>query len=248
LLSSYLFQTDDLLTTPWCVDIDIPYITGAHVMIVAVLGEKGGTGKTTLATNLAGMRAADGRDVLLLDADRQGSASYWTEKRGAAHAELPAVPSVQKFGEGLMRTVRDMARRYSDLIIDAGAGDSREVESALRVADLALIPVQPAGLDVWTLGLIDDRVGEALSINEALRGYVVLNRTSPNPKDHDADEARQAIEGCAHLRLAPGVICDRVAVKRAAPAGVTVIEYIPVDVKAISEMQQLYALAFPVRR
>jgi chromosome partitioning protein len=219
-------------------------------MIVAILGEKGGTGKTTLATNLAGMRAGDGRgrDVLLIDADRQGSASYWAEKRGGVHAHLPAVQSVQKFGEGLMRTVRDMARRYSDLVIDAGAGDSREVESALRVADLAIIPVQPAGLDVWTLGLIDDRVGEALTGNEALRAYVVLNRASPNPKDNDADEARQAIEGCAHLRPAPGMICDRVAVKRAAPAGLTVLEYKPLDAKAAAELQQLYALAFPPRR
>lgn len=130
-------------------------------MIVAVLGEKGGTGKTTLATNLAGMRAAAGHDVLLLDADRQGSASYWVEKRSERHPELRRVESVQKFGEGLMRTVRDLARRYHDVLIDAGAGDTREVESALRVADQALIPVQPAGLDVWTLGLMDDRVGEA---------------------------------------------------------------------------------------
>jgi chromosome partitioning protein len=119
-------------------------------MIVAVLGEKGGTGKTTLATNLAGMRASagQGHDVLLVDADRQGSASYWAEKRSNRYPQLPAVQSVQKFGEGLMRTVRDMARRYDDLLIDAGAGDSPEVESVLRVADMAIIPVQPAGLDV----------------------------------------------------------------------------------------------------
>jgi chromosome partitioning protein len=217
-------------------------------MIVAILGEKGGTGKTTLATNLAGMRAADGRDVLLLDADRQASASYWAEKRSHHHPQVPVVPSVQKFGEGLMRTVRDMERRYDDILVDVGAGDSREVESALRVADLALVPVQPAGLDVWTLGLMDDRVGEAHAVREALRAYVVLNRASPNPKDNDADEAREAIDGCAHLRLAPGMICDRVAVKRAAPAGLTVLEYKPLDAKAASEMQQLYALAFAPRR
>jgi chromosome partitioning protein len=217
-------------------------------MIVAILGEKGGTGKTTLATNLAGMRATEGHDVLLLDADRQGSASYWAEKRGDAHADLPAVQSVQKFGEGLMRTVRDMARRYSDIIIDAGAGDSREGESALRVADLAIIPVQPAGLDVWTLGLIDDRVGEVRAVHPTLVAYVVLNRTSPNPKDHDADEAREAIGGCVHARLAAGAICDRVAVKRAAPAGLTVLEYKPFDGKAAHEMQQLYTLAFSTGR
>jgi chromosome partitioning protein len=219
-------------------------------MIVAVLGEKGGTGKTTLATNLAGMRASagQGHDVLLVDADRQGSASYWAEKRSNRYPQLPAVQSVQKFGEGLMWTVRDMARRYDDLLIDAGAGDSREAESALRIADMAIIPVQPAGLDVWTLGLIDDRVGQAQAVNDALHAYVVLNRASPNPKDNDAVEAKEAIEGCTHLRLANGVICDRVAIKRAAPAGLTVMEYKPFDPKAAHEMQQLYALAFAPRR
>jgi len=215
-----------------------------------VLGEKGGTGKTTLATNLAGMRAAEGkgRDVLIIDADRQGSASYWAEKRANTHTSLPAVQSVQKFGEGLMRTVRDMERRYSDILIDAGAGDTREVESALRVAERAIIPVQPAGLDVWTLGLVDDRVGEARVANPELVAYVVLNRTSSNPKDNDADEAREAIDGCEHMELADAVICDRVAVKRAAPAGLTVIEYKPFDAKAAHEMQQLYGLVFSTRR
>jgi chromosome partitioning protein len=217
-------------------------------MIVAVLGEKGGTGKTTLATNLAGMRAIAGRDVLIIDADRQGSASYWAEKRSDTHGALPAVQSVQKFGEGLMRMVRDMERRYSDILIDAGAGDTREVDSALRVAESVIIPVQPAGLDVWTLGLMDDRVGEALSVNPPLVAYVVLNRTSANPKDNDADEAREAIEGCLHLQLAEGMICDRVAVKRAAPAGLTVIEYKPLDPKGVHEMQQLYELIFSNRR
>jgi chromosome partitioning protein len=217
-------------------------------MIVAVLGEKGGTGKTTLATNLAGMRVAEGRDVLLLDADRQGSASYWAEKRSGKHPQLRRVESVQKFGEGLIRTVRDLARRYHDIIIDAGAGDTREAESALRVAERAIIPVQPAGLDIWTLGLVDDRVGEASTVNPTLVAYVVLNRASPNPKDNDVDEAREAIAGCAHVHLVETAICDRVAVKRAAPAGLTVAEYKPFDPKAAHEMQQLYALTFSIRR
>jgi chromosome partitioning protein len=122
------------------------------------------------------------------------------------------------------------------------------VESALRVAERALIPVQPAGLDVWTLGLVNDRVGEAKAVNESLLAYVVLNRVSSNPKDNDADEARDAIDGCPHVILADTAICDRVAVKRAAPAGVTVVEYRPFDAKAVHEMQQLYALIFSERR
>ena len=98
------------------------------------------------------------------------------------------------------------------------------------------------------MGLIDDRVGEAQAVNPALVAYVVLNRTSPNPKDRDADDAREAIDGCQHLHLAVGSICDRVAIKRAAPAGLTVMEYKPFDAKAADELQQLYALAFAQQR
>jgi len=118
-----------------------------------------------------------------------------------------------------------LARRATLPLVAASFSLGREVESALRVAEQVIIPVQPTGLDVWTLGLMDDRVGEAIAVNEALIAYVVLNRTSANPKDSDADEARDAIAGSTHLHLATGMICDRVAVKRAAPAGLTVLEY-----------------------
>ena len=114
----------------------------------------------------------------------------------------------------------------------------------MQVADCAIIPVQPAGLDVWTLGLIDDRVQEASTINKKLAAFVVLNRASPNPKDNDANEAREAIVACDTLRLAAVMICDRVAVKRAAPAGLTVCEYKPFDPKAAHEMTQLSELVF----
>ncbi len=141
-----------------------------------------------------------------------------------------------------------MARRYDDILIDAGAGDSREVEGALRVADRAIIPIQPAGLDVWTLGLINDRVDEARTVNVSLMALVVLNRTSTNPKDNDALEAREAIVACENLQIADVMICDRVAIKRAAPAGLTVQEYKPLDYKAVYEMEQLYTLAFTENR
>jgi chromosome partitioning protein len=211
-------------------------------MIIAVLGEKGGPGKTTFATNLAGMRAVAGHDVLLVDADRQGSASYWVEKRD--ETERPTVHCVQKFGNALARTVRDMARRYDDVIIDVGAGDTREMESALRVVSHAIVPIQPAGLDVWTLGLLDDRVDEARAANEFLAAVVVLNRVSTNPRDRDEEEAREAITACEHLTLSHVVVHDRVAIKRAAPQGLIANEYKPYDAKADQEMTALYALTF----
>lgn len=211
-------------------------------MIVAVLGEKGGTGKTTFATNLAGMRAAAGRDVLVLDADRQGSASYWAEAREKQDA--PSITAVQKFGTGIVRAVHDMARRYGDIVIDIAAGDSREIEGALRSADRVIIPVQPAGLDVWTLGIIDERVGEAKAANPALQAFVVINRASSNPRDNDVEEAREAIGECGNFMVSDVVVRERVAIKRAAPKGLAVTEYRPLDPKAVEEMEALYRLAF----
>jgi chromosome partitioning protein len=211
-------------------------------MIVAVLGEKGGTGKTTFATNLAGLRAAAGHDVLILDADRQGSASYWAEKR--EKHDVPSVAAVQKFGTGLVRAVSDMARRYGDIVIDIAAGDSREIEGALRVAHRVIIPVQPAGLDVWTLGIIDERTGEAKIANPELEAVVVINRASTNPRDGDVDEARNAISGCENFAVSDVVVRERVAIKRAAPNGFTVTEFQPLDPKAVAEFDALYRLAF----
>jgi len=215
-------------------------------MIVAVLGEKGGTGKTTLATNLAGMRAEVGRQVLLVDADRQGSASYWAEKRRAT--TRPAVACLQKFGRALPRALRALARRYDDIIVDVAAGDSPDLEEVLRVADRVLIPVQPAGLDVWTLGLLEDRVAEAQAVNPTLTAFVVLNRASSNPRDRDTHEAQDAMAACAHLRVAAVVIRERVAIKRATPGGLSVKEYMPRDAKAAAELAQLYQIAFAEER
>ena len=69
-------------------------------MVILIGGEKGGTGKTTIATNLAALRALAGHDVLLVDTDSQGSASYWASSRDEAGIK-PRVACIQKFGKGL---------------------------------------------------------------------------------------------------------------------------------------------------
>ena len=76
-------------------------------MIVLIGGEKGGTGKTTIATNLAALRALAGRDVLLVDTDPQGSASYWASSRDEDGIK-PRVACIQKFGKGLQGEVQDL--------------------------------------------------------------------------------------------------------------------------------------------
>ncbi len=208
-------------------------------MILLLGGEKGGTGKTTLATNLAALRKGHGHDVLLVDTDPQGSASAWTQSRDEAGV-LPGVPCVQKFGKGLQAAVRDLAARYEDLIIDAGGRDSIELRAALVVADQVFIPIQAAQFDLWTLDRMDELVGTAQGFNPDLQAWVLISRASPNPAVNEASDALALLTDFQHLHGSRTVIHDRIAYRHAAREGRAVSELAKPDAKAIIEIHQLY--------
>ena len=136
-------------------------------MIVLVGGQKGGVGKTTLAVNLAAMRSRAGRDVLLVDADRQGSANLWAGIRHEDPRNAP-VPCVQKVGKGLAADIRDLATRYEDVVMDAGGQDSVELRAAMAIAEFALFPIQPSIFDAATLETLAELVAQAQALNTRL--------------------------------------------------------------------------------
>jgi chromosome partitioning protein len=212
-------------------------------MIVLFGGEKGGTGKTTLATTLAATRAQAGSDVLLIDTDPQGSASYWAQVRDETEVR-PRVASVQKFGKGLQAEVRDLQKRYEDIVIDAGGRESVELRAALVVAQRAFVPIQASQFDVWTLGRMDDLVATARGFNPALQALVVVNRGSTNPVVTEVSEAREMLKDFEHLDLADSIIRERIAYRKAAAAGRAVAELEPKDEKACAEIQGLYREVF----
>jgi chromosome partitioning protein len=212
-------------------------------MIVLIGGEKGGTGKTTLATNLAAKRALAGRDVLLIDTDQQGSANYWAQSRDDAGTK-PRVACVQKFGKGLQAEVQDLARRYQDIVIDAGGRDSVELRSGLVVADKAYIPIQPSQFDIWTLDRMDELVSSAQGFNPNLRAWVVISRVSTNPSVHESQDAQEILADFSHLDLSGVVVRDRIAYRKAARDGLCVDELKPKDPKASEEIEALYAEVF----
>lgn len=216
-------------------------------MIVLIGGEKGGTGKTTLATNLAAKRALAGRDVLLVDTDLQGSANYWTQSRDESESKPRRVACVQKFGKGLRAEVMDLAKRYEDILIDAGGRDSVELRAALVVADKAYIPIQPSQFDIWTLDRMDELVGSARGFNPGLKARVIISRVSTNPSVHEFQDAQEILMDFSNLTLSGVAIHDRIAYRKAARDGLCVDELKPKDMKAADEIGALYAEVFDGR-
>ncbi|TKB06460.1 AAA family ATPase [Desulforhopalus sp. IMCC35007] len=208
--------------------------------IVLVGGEKGGTGKTTLATNMAALLALEGKDVLLIDTDRQGTASFWAAVREEAEVE-PRIASVQKFGKGLAGQVQDLANRYDEVIIDAGGRDSMELRYALGVCDRAYVPVQPFQFDIWTIRQMDELVSMAKGFNPKLQASIVLNRVSTNPVVREDKETREffAGEGFEHLSIMEPILHERISFRKSARDGLSVTEW-KQDKKASAEMNQFF--------
>lgn len=211
-------------------------------MIVAVISEKGGTGKTTIAIHLAGWRTAAGEDVMLVDGDRQGTATYWVEVRNGL--ELPTPSTVQAFQRSLRRSVLDLTRHYGDIVVDVGAGDGVGMESILRIADLAIVPLQPNELDIWTVGLLDELAGDASAVNEKLTVKAVLNRAPTHHANTDAQAAHSALEQCQYIGATNVTIRERSSIRRSVPAGKLINEWQPRDSKGEQELGAVFELAY----
>jgi len=209
-------------------------------MILAVGNVKGGVGKTTLAVNLAIALARSGRDILLIDGDEQATAIAFTELRTAEKNGKPGYTVVALQGGAIRTQVRQLASKYSDIVIDVGGRDTGSLRAALTVADVVLIPVQPRSFDLWGVDQTAELVKEAREINERLRAVSVINAADPQGKDNEAAaEALREVEG---LELAPGFIVRRKAFPNAAAAGLSVLEYD--DPKAIEELNRLTEMLF----
>lgn len=189
-------------------------------MIVALLNQKGGTGKTTLALHLAGEWARRGRRVTLIDADPQGSALDWSEQR--ARERLP-----RRFGvvglarDTLHREVPELARNVDHVVIDGPPRVAGLMRSALLAADLVLIPVQPSPLDGWASAEMLALVNEARIYRPELVARFVLNRCAARTV-----LARETAEALTEHDppVLPATVGQRIAFASAAQTGRLVSE------------------------
>jgi chromosome partitioning protein len=209
-------------------------------MILLIGGEKGGTGKTTIVTNLAAIRHAQTRDVLLVDTDRQGSASAWASVRDENKA-VERISSVQKFGPTIGNEIRALSEKYRDIFIDAGGQNSPELRASMIAADKMYIPIQAGQFDVWTLGLMDQLVSQVKLLNSKLQVKVIINRASTNPSTTEIEDVFQVMAEFENLSISPAVLKERVAYRKAAKEGLSVAELLKQDSKAADEVQLLYS-------
>lgn len=211
-------------------------------MLIVLCGGKGGTGKSTVATNLAAMRAASGRDVLLVNTDPTGIAASWAERREEAGIK-PSLACINLFGKTVAAELRKQLPRFDDVIVDCAGADSNEQRQAMLVADKLIIPSQPSQFDIDALSQVDVTVGHAKSFND-VPALVVTNGASTHPASTDQQDVADAISGMVNLTMAASVVRYRLSFKRAAAEGRAVHEYQPVDQKAADEMAALYAEVF----
>lgn len=207
-------------------------------MILTVGNTKGGTGKTTLAVQLAISLARAGRDVLLVDGDKQGSAQTAIAIRTEA-SRLPPLACVQYAdGRVLRDQVRHQASKYDDVVIDAGGRDSGALRAALVLSDILLVPFLPRSVDVWALADIGALVDEARTVRDGLTALAVLNAADPGVSS-DNTEAVAALADIPQLALLDAPIRRRKAFPNATGQGLSVDELVPPDPKASAELAAL---------
>lgn len=204
-------------------------------MIIVIGGIKGGSGKTTIATNLTICRARYGYKVLLVDADEQRSSSDWVEQREGMENEITWT-TVQLSGKSTNQQILRLAQNYDDVIIDVGGRDTVTQRSALSIADVFLIPFKPRSLDIWTFGPVKSLASEAKTFNPKLRCLAVLNQADVQGSDNS--EAIDILQSFEDIKCIPVKLCNRKSYANAAADGKGVIEL--KDAKSINEINSLY--------
>ena len=188
-------------------------------MIILIGSEKGGVGKSTLATNFSVYLTLLGKDVILVDSDKQRTSSNWADDRRKSN--LPIVESVSKY-DNIRHTLKDLQKRYEYVIVDAQGRDSIELRTGILSANICITPVQPSQADLDTIYKMVNITQTAQETNEELKTYSIISR-APNTST-EITEARQCLSNVKEIQLLNHVVYDRRIYRDALGTGKSVLE------------------------
>ena len=199
--------------------------------VVSILNEKGGCGKTTIATNLARGLELEGYEVLIVDSDVQGSARDW----GAVDTEVdtPAVIGMER--PTLHKDIPKIAEGSDVVVIDGAARAEKMQTSAIKASDLVLIPVQPSAYDIWSSETLVDLVQARREVAGKPDAAFVISRQIVGT--NLAGEVQTALESF-DLPVLEGRTAQRVIYAEAASQGLSVIDVDPSS-KAADEIRRI---------
>lgn len=197
-------------------------------MITVVGNFKGGTGKSTVAFNLAIWVASQGKNVAVADLDPQGSLTDVMYVR----EEMGYTPVVHVFQDLTAKA----AEEWDEIIVDVGTADLPAMEKAMSLADRILIPVAPSQADVWSTQRFMDLVHKNCKEDTEIVG--VINRADTHPLVTETDEAMEALCMINGLSMLKSYLYQRTAYRRAFSEGLAVFEMMPAN-KAAGEVWRL---------
>src|SRR6266498_337012 len=170
-------------------------------MIICLAGTKGGSGRSTTATNFACIAAGQGMKVLMVDADDQETSADFTAARKQDHPDAPSYTCIKP-----------------------GGRDTTSQRAALSVSDVLLIPFAPRSFDIWTVDKVATLIEEMRAVNPTLKALAFLNRTDPQGQGTENEEAAELLRGVQGLIFIDAPIRFRKAYAHAACQGLVVTE------------------------
>lgn len=199
-------------------------------MIISFVNQKGGVGKTTTAINIAASLKRKNYSLVFIDADPQGSATQWHAVESNKAFEILHHPGpIQK------DDIADLAKNYDYVVVDVPPAIGGIAKSILALTDLAIVPLSPSSLDIWSCWGTLEMIEEARPINPGMNVKLLINRKIPGTRV--GREAREAME-VFNTDVLDTELCQRVAYIDAMTSGVSVMQYAPGS-KAADEIERL---------
>lgn len=193
-------------------------------MIITIASNKGGTGKTTTATNITVALATKGKDVCLVDADFQRSSSRWHQDRCEAHL-LPTITLIEKH-DNIASTLEELDKKFDYVIVDVAGRNSREMITGLSVSHLLIAPHQASQLDLDTIQELNTQIIRIKDLNPNLIAYILhtMANTNPTVRRTERNEFKEFLLGYPSLKLLNSSCYYRKIYRDVMPLGKSVIE------------------------
>ena len=210
--------------------------------IIAVCNTKGGTGKTTVALQLAIARARQGKKVWFVDGDRQQTGALALSLRLEQKGKKEVPFATYSDGKSLQFNVRKLSDQFDTVIIDVGGFDATTMRAAMMLCDLLLIPFQPRSFDSWALPKMHTLLEEVQSTRGEFPAYALLNSADPNSVDNK--EAEEALQDYPTMKFLNCPLGRRKAFATSSGYGLGVDELKTRDPKAVKEVKDLVKAVF----